>query len=246
MVTVKRSRNQVNLRMGNYAIIPDGMSIKENVAAVRKRIAAAAERAGREAAQVKLVAAIKYVPLDAIFRALEAGITDLAESRAQEAAERNEAIRARFPKTTFHFIGHLQRNKVGQAVKLFDIIQSVDSERLAREIDRQAGAEKKIMPVLVEVNVSGEQSKFGVPVTAARELIEQITALPNLKLEGLMTMAPIGDARPSFAGLRSFRDSLQLSKADLTCLSMGMSADFETAIAEGSTLVRIGRAIFSA
>ncbi|MCU0640778.1 MAG: YggS family pyridoxal phosphate-dependent enzyme [Candidatus Margulisbacteria bacterium] len=211
------------------------MSIKENIAAVRARL-----RPG-----VKLVAVIKNVPLDDIYRALDAGLTDVAENRVQEAAERAGLIRAKFPGTTIHFIGHLQTNKVGQAVNLFDIIQSLDSERLARELDKKAGAAEKIMPVLIEVNVSGEASKQGVPVSAAAGLIRSVAALKNLKIGGLMTMAEVGNAEPSFKGLRTFRDSLNMPGVDLSCLSMGMSDDFEAAVAAGSTLVRIGRAIFS-
>jgi hypothetical protein len=211
------------------------VSIKENIAAVRARL-----RPG-----VKLVAVIKNVPLDDIYRALDAGLTDVAENRVQEAAERAGLIRAKFPGTTIHFIGHLQTNKVGQAVNLFDIIQSLDSERLARELDKKAGAAEKIMPVLIEVNVSGEASKQGVPVSAAAGLIRSVAALKNLKIGGLMTMAEVGNAEPSFKGLRTFRDSLNMPGVDLSCLSMGMSDDFEAAVAAGSTLVRIGRAIFS-
>jgi len=220
------------------------VSIKENIGKVRARIAAAAEKAGRDPAAVKLVAVVKHVPLDDVYRALEAGITDLGENRVQEAAERCRAIREKFPGTTLHFIGHLQRNKVGQALELFDIIQSVDSERLAAALDEKAGAAGRIVPVLIEINVSGEASKFGVSGAAAAGLVRSVAGLKNLKIKGLMTMAPIGDARPSFQGLRTFRDSLHLTDVDLTCLSMGMSADFEAAIAEGSTLVRIGQAIF--
>jgi PLP dependent protein len=211
------------------------VSIKENIARVRARLGSA---------DVKLVAVIKNVPLADVYEALAAGITDVAENRVQEAAARAHLIREKFPGTIIHFIGHLQRNKVGQAVDLFDIIQTVDSERLAAALDAKAGAAGKIMPVLIEVNVSGEASKSGVPGAAAADLVQSVAGLKNLKVKGLMTMAPIGKARPSFQGLRSLRDSLHLPGVDLSVLSMGMSDDFTVAIEEGSNLVRIGRAIF--
>jgi pyridoxal phosphate enzyme (YggS family) len=211
------------------------VSIKENIARVRERIGSA---------DVKLVAAIKNVPLADVYQALEAGITDVAENRVQEAAERATLIREKFPGTIIHFIGHLQRNKVGQAVALFDIIQSVDSERLAAALDDKAGAAGKIMPVLIEVNVAGEASKYGVPSAAAADLIRSVSGLKNLKIKGLMTMAPIGKAGPCFQSLKVFRASVHLPNVDLSCLSMGMSDDLEAAIAAGSNLVRIGRAIF--
>ena len=211
------------------------MSIKDNIARVRARIGVPG---------VKLVAVIKNIALDDVYRALEAGVTDLAENRVQEAVGRVGLIREKFPGTTIHFIGHLQRNKVGQAVELFDIIQTVDSERLVLALDAKAGAAGKTMPVLIEVNVSGEASKYGIPRVAAAGLIRSVAGLKNLKLKGLMTMAPSGNAGPSFQGLKDFRDSIHLSDVDLSCLSMGMSDDFEIAIAHGSNLVRIGRAIF--
>jgi pyridoxal phosphate enzyme (YggS family) len=211
---------------------------------VRARIAAAAEIAGRDPASIRLVAVIKNVPLELVYEALAAGVTDLGENRVQEAAERHAAIRARFPQTAIHFIGHLQRNKVGQAVELFDIIQSVDSERLAAALDEKAGQAGRTVPVLLEVNVSGEAGKYGVTVSAAESLIRSVSGLKNLKIKGLMTMAPIGNAGPTFQGLKSFRDSLHIPDVDLSVLSMGMSDDFEAAIAAGSNLVRIGRVIF--
>jgi PLP dependent protein len=213
------------------------VSIKENVANIRERIARAAERAGRDPAAIKLVAVIKNVPLERVFEAIEAGVTDLGENRVQEAAARYQAIKEKYPAVTRHFIGHLQRNKVGQALNMFDIIQSVDSERLAEEIDRSAA---RPVPVLIEVNTSGEAAKFGAAPDKTLELVRAVAVLTKIKVLGLMTIGPLaGAARPAFRQLRELRD-----RAGLQSLSMGMTGDFETAIEEGADLVRIGRGIF--
>ncbi|HVN67651.1 MAG TPA: YggS family pyridoxal phosphate-dependent enzyme [Candidatus Sulfotelmatobacter sp.] len=213
------------------------MSIKENVANIRERISAAAERAGRDPAAVKIVAVVKNVPLEKIYEALEAGVTDIGENRVQEAAARYQAIKEKYPAVTRHFIGHLQRNKVGQALNMFDIIQSVDSERLAEEIDRAA---VQPVPVLIEVNTSGEPAKFGSEPDKTLELVRAVSALAKVKVLGLMTVGPLaGEVRPAFRKLRELREL-----AGLRYLSMGMTGDFETAIEEGADLVRIGRGIF--
>ena len=218
------------------------MSIKENIAKVRARIAAAAQRAGRDPAEIKLVAVVKNVPLEQIFAALDAGLTEIGENRVQQAAGRVKTIREKYPNTVVHMIGHLQRNKVRQALDTFDIIQSLDSERLARELSEKTG--KRIVPVLIEVNVSGEASKYGLPAAGVSGLIAAISGFKNLKIEGFMTIAPLtGDprtVRPYFHQLKQ----ISAKFPHFNTLSMGMSDDFEAAIAEGATLVRIGRAIF--
>lgn len=221
------------------------MSIKENIGQVRRRIETAARGAGRDPAEIKLVAVVKNVPTEGIFQAVEAGITDLGENRIQEAQSRHAQIAARCPGLAFHLIGHLQRNKVRQALDMFAIIHSLDSERLAREIDRCAD---RPVPVLIEVNTSGEESKFGTEPDQAVELARSASLLKNIKIQGLMTIGPLaGDPRPGFRCLRELRDQiagLRLPNIEMKYLSMGMSGDFEEAIAEGSNLLRIGRGIF--
>ncbi len=221
------------------------MSIKENLGLIRRRIESAARAAGRDPREVKLVGVIKNVPLSGIFEAVEAGLADLGENRVQEAQSRHREIAARYPGLTFHLIGHLQRNKVRQALDMFAIIQSLDSERLAREIDRLA---VKPVPVLIEVNTSGETSKFGIELNQAVELVRTASQLKNIKIQGLMTIGPLaGDPRPGFRSLKELRDEIagaSLPNVEMKYLSMGMSGDFEEAIAEGSNLLRIGRGIF--
>jgi len=224
------------------------MSVKDNLQKVLARIASAAERVGRDPKEIKLVAVIKNVPDDRVFEALAAGVTDLGESRVQEAKARAERLKASFPGVTYHMVGHLQRNKVGQALALFDIIQSVDSQQLLEEINRRA---KSPIPILVEVNTSGEPTKFGVKVEKVEELVRFASSCDKIKVEGLMTIGPLVDnpekARPCFKKLRELRDkisAMNLPQVSMSCLSMGMTDDFEVAIEEGSTMVRIGRAIF--
>ena len=212
---------------------------------ILSRIKSAAARAGRKHEDIKLVAVIKNIPNQLVFQALESGITDIGENRVQEASERWPAIKARFPKVTSHFIGHLQRNKVGQALDLFDIIQSIDSGRLIEEIDRRA---VKPVPILIEVNTSGEISKFGIEPDKTLELVKFASSFEKIQVRGLMTIGPLGrDPRPSFRQLRELREGiteLALPQVEMQFLSMGMSDDFEVAIEEGANLVRIGRAIF--
>ncbi len=221
------------------------MSIKENLQQVSERIARAAARSGRRAEEIALVAVTKNVPIGTIEEAIGAGVTAIGENRVQEAAPKISALRPRYPGVTWHMIGHLQRNKVGQALALFDIIHSVDSQRLAEEIDRQA---QQPVPILIEVNTSGEISKFGVGFDEAIALVRSLSGLRNLKIEGLMTVGPLsGDARGAFARLRELKERINragLPRTQMRFLSMGMSDDFEVAIEEGSNLVRIGRALF--
>jgi pyridoxal phosphate enzyme (YggS family) len=223
----------------------DKVSIKENIDLVRRRIEAAARGVGRDPGEIKLVAVIKNVPAAGVFQALEAGLTELGENRIQEALDRDQKIKAKYPAANFHLIGHLQRNKVRQALDMFAIIHSLDSERLAREIDRCAA---KPVPVLIEVNTSGETSKFGVEPDLAVELVRSASSLGKIKIQGLMTIGPLaGDPRPCFRSLRELSDliaGLGLPGVEMKYLSMGMSGDFETAVEEGGNLLRIGRGIF--
>jgi pyridoxal phosphate enzyme (YggS family) len=216
---------------------------------VRSRIAAAERRAGRAPGTVTLVGVVKTVPSEVVRQAIALGLADLGENRVQEAdghVERLGRAAARW-----HMIGHLQRNKAARAVALFDRVHGVDDLELARTLSRRAEEAGRRLPVLVEVNVSGEASKFGVAPEALEPLLEAVAVLPGLALDGLMTVgAPVerpGDARPGFARLRELRDGARARLGlRLPQLSMGMSGDFEVAVEEGSTLVRVGSAIFGA
>jgi len=232
------------------------MSLEANIARVRERIAAAARRAGRDPGEITLVAVTKTVPAHRVREAWELGITDFGENRVQEAVAKiplvipeGEEILNR-PPLRWHMIGHLQRNKVRHVIPLFDIIHSVDSVRLAREIDRRAGRAEKVMPVLLEVNVAGEATKYGFTPEGVVAAVEEIRQFPHLEIHGLMTVAPIAEdpeeVRPHFRHLRELRDELarRFPSIDWHHLSMGMTDDFEVAIEEGATMVRIGRAIF--
>lgn len=235
------------------------MSIADNLAAVRERVAAAARRAGRDPAAITLVAVTKTHPPELVAEAIAAGAADLGENRVQEAAAKIAALGDQRQALRWHLIGHLQRNKARLAAELFDLVHSVDSLRLAEALARQLPP-GRALPVLLQVNVSGEASKEGFDLAGGLENrqalaallpeVEHIVALPGLAVRGLMTIAPIvGDpeqARPIFRRLRELRDELarRLPQARWDELSMGMTDDFEAAIAEGATIVRVGRAIF--
>ena len=210
--------------------------VKENLEQVRSRIAAAAKRAGRDPAGVRLIAVTKGVAAPYIEEATACGIQDVGENRVQEAQEKQSAVGR---KIRWHLIGHLQRNKVKQALELFDLIHSVDSLELVAALDR---IERKV-PVMVQVNVSGEATKHGCSPDETAKLVEAVQASDNLECQGLMMMAPYSDdpesARPFFRRLRELADRMKLKE-----LSMGMSSDFEVAVEEGATMVRIGTAIF--
>ena len=220
------------------------MSIADNAAALRARIEAAAARANREASAVRLVGASalsKGVSDAAVLEALAAGVSDFGENWLQEAEDRIERLAAQVEgRATWHFIGHVQRNKAPGVLSAFDIIHSVDSLRLAERLSERAEHRARI---LLEVNVAGEASKYGFMPSEVAESVTAISRLPNLELAGLMTMAPqvadVQDTRPVFRTLR------ELANANgLTELSMGMTEDFEVAVEEGATMVRIGRALF--
>lgn len=223
-------------------------NIAQQLAAVREEIDAAALRAGREPEDVRLVAVSKTHPASAVEAAAAAGQLVFGESRVQEAREK---IPACPPGLEWHFIGHLQRNKVRQALPLFSFFHSIDSAALAEAIDRIAGETGREVEGLLEANVSGEETKHGFSPDRLREQFAALARLPHLRIRGLMTMAPYGehpeDARPFFRALRELRDELQAKHGHpLPDLSMGMSGDFAPAIGEGATLVRIGSSIFGA
>lgn len=225
-------------------------SIAENIKVVRERMESACRRAGRNPSEIKLVAVSKTVDINRIREAVLSGISIIGENRVQEAREKIEEFNRlqtsdfRLQTVSWHMVGHLQTNKAKTAVMLFDLIHSVDSLHLAEEIDRQAGKVGKIQKVLLEVNLAGEETKHGIPKEDAIDLLKEISKLNNISVEGLMTIPPFTEdpeeARPYFKELRELRDRTN----GLRELSMGMSNDFEIAIEEGATIVRIGTAIF--
>jgi pyridoxal phosphate enzyme (YggS family) len=221
--------------------------ISSNINIIKQRIATAAKRAERDPLSIKLMAVTKTVPPERISKAIEAGLTILGENYVQEAKDKIAAIGNH---AQWHMIGHLQTNKAKYAVKLFDCIHSVDRLELAQELDKRAGQINRKLNVLIEVN-SGEESKSGIEKTQALELVRQVAHLPNLTLRGLMTMAPYSDnpenSRPYFKALRDLREDIDragIAGISMEELSMGMTDDFEVAIEEGATIIRIGRAIF--
>lgn len=223
----------------------DDRSVADRVAAVRARIAAACERAGRDPASVRLVAATKTVPPERICEALAAGVRDVGENRVQEAAAKRDRVRG---EATWHLIGHLQRNKAGRAATLFDMVQSLDGFGVARTLAERRPPEADPLGVLVEVELTGLPRRTGVPEDGVADVVRVAADLPRLRVLGLMAMATPGDpedARAVFRRLRALRDRLRDRLAlPLPELSMGMSDDLEVAVEEGATMVRVGRAIF--
>jgi pyridoxal phosphate enzyme (YggS family) len=216
-------------------------TVSERLSAVRERIAAACGRAGRSPEEVTLVAISKGFPAAAVREAAALGVRDFGENRVQEAQAKLPELADLSPRPTWHMVGHLQTNKVKTAVGLFDIIQSVDSLHLAEAINGRAPHDR--VPVLLEVNVSGEAAKYGFSVEELPAAAESARRLPNLDVRGLMTVAPLMDdaeeARPVFRRLRQLAGELGLAE-----MSMGMTDDLEVAVEEGATIVRVGRAIF--
>jgi pyridoxal phosphate enzyme (YggS family) len=223
--------------------------LTDRLESVLKRIRAAATGCGRDPESVHLVAVSKTIPSDIVAQAVEAGVDTLGENYVQEARQKIETL-SDLP-VSWHYIGHLQSNKAKYAVKLFDLIHSVDSFKLARELNKQAAKIDKIQQILIQVNIAEEKSKSGVSEQDTIDLIEDVRQLTNLSIRGLMTMPPYFNApekvRPFFAALRNLRDrinDLALENVSMAELSMGMTGDFEAAIEEGATLVRVGTAIF--
>ncbi len=228
------------------------MSIADNIAQVRERIAAAAARVGRDPHSITLMAVSKTVEPERIRQAIESGVRVLGENRVQE-------FESKFPRpddrrdAEWHLIGHLQSNKARKAVELFDAIDSLESVRLAEKLNQAAEAMGKVLPVLIEINVGGEESKTGIPLDSP-DLDGLLHAMPrfeHLQVRGLMAVPPFTPhpeaARPYFRLLRDLRDAIaarRLPRIQMDALSLGMSHDFEVAIEEGSTCVRVGTAIF--
>lgn len=228
----------------------DGLSkrISDNLNRVRQRMAAAAERAGRSVDSIRLLGVTKYASLEETRALFAAGCHDLAESRPQDLWDKAKELID--PDLRWHFIGHLQRNKVRRTLPWLHLIHSLDSQRLLQELESEAGRSGLRIKVLLEVNISGDPNKTGIAPNEVKSLVEQVLGSLHVELRGLMGMAGLGtdndSARSCFDRLRELRDDLQTQypEANLSELSMGMSGDYESAIAAGSTMVRIGSALF--
>ncbi len=233
--------------------------IRKNLERIREDIAAGCAKAGRSAEDVWIIAVTKSVDFETIRNTLDAGLTDFGESRPQQLAARAEQLDAHLQRrrgeapgpVRWHQVGHVQRNKVKQILGVAELIHSLDSLRLAEEIDRRAERADAVAQVLLEVNCSEEQQKHGCAVGAATHLAEMVCSLKHLRLMGLMTMAPLADdpeqARPSFVRLRELFEEIRhegIGGEDFRHLSMGMSQDYRIAVEEGATMVRIGTALF--
>jgi len=222
------------------------MSVLENILDIKQKIAAAAEKSGRKAEDITLLAVTKTKPVSLIKEAVDAGLSELGENRVQELMEKYPELEG----VKWHLIGHLQTNKVKYIVDKVSLIHSVDSLRLAEEINKRAASP---VDILVEVNIGGEEQKYGVAPEAAEELIRDISVLPNVRVRGLMTVAPIMDSRDELKLLfRKMKELFvdisekRIDNVNMEILSMGMTDDYEPAIEEGSNLVRIGTGIFGA
>jgi len=220
--------------------------VSENLAKVRQRIAAACERGGRDPEEVKIVAVTKTHPVEVVREAIAASINIIGENRVQEAEAKYKKIDADIE---WHLVGHLQRNKVRKALSIFSMIHSLDSLRLAAEIEKESTKLDKLTPCLIEVNTSAEETKFGVAPDELAGLVAEVLNLEHIKLVGLMTIGPLTQnkdrIRRSFVLLRELRDRAEsVFGCYLPHLSMGMSEDFEIAVQEGATMLRLGRVLF--
>jgi PLP dependent protein len=225
------------------------IDVGANYRAIVERIAVAAAKVGRDAREVRLLAASKSQPVDSIRAALAAGVALVGENYVQEAEEKK--IQLAEAKVEWHMIGHLQRNKAKLAMELFDVVESLDNFALAQELDKAAAKRSKIVRALIEVNLAGEESKTGIAKGEVAGLLEKISGLAHVRVQGLMTVPPFREnpeeVRLYFRELRELRDSLNslhLPNVRLNELSMGMTHDFIVAIEEGATIVRVGTALF--
>ncbi|NWF76737.1 MAG: YggS family pyridoxal phosphate-dependent enzyme [Nitrospirae bacterium] len=234
---------EINPQKGNLQLL-------ENIKNIYRKISSAAIRSGRSPFDVQLIAVTKTVPVERIREAVELGLRDFGENRVQEAKEKISNLKSKIlnENIKWHLIGHLQKNKVKTAVQLFDLIHSLDSFELANLINKYAEKEEKIQRVLIQVKLSEEATKHGVAKEELMRLIETVSKMKNIKLEGLMTMPPFFEdpekARPFFKKLCELRDEVEQKGYKIKELSIGMTNDFEIAILEGATMVRIGTGIF--
>ncbi|MBW2600251.1 MAG: YggS family pyridoxal phosphate-dependent enzyme [Deltaproteobacteria bacterium] len=224
--------------------------IEDNIREIRGNIAEAATKSGRSPSEIRLMAVTKTVDDDRILEAIGAGVDIMGENYIQEAKRKIEKMDV---DVKWHMIGHLQSNKAKYAVRLFDMVHSVDRISLAAELDKRSASAGRVTNILVEVNVSGEESKNGVGLNEAINLVREVSLFDNLSIRGLMTMPPWfddpEDARPYFVALRELRDKIiveDMKGVEMRELSMGMSGDYGVAVEEGATIVRIGTAIFGA
>lgn len=238
--------NEINTQTENLHL-----QLLENIKNIYRKISSAAIRSGRSPFDVQLIAVTKTVPVERIREAVELGLRDFGENRVQEAKEKISNLKSKISNENikWHLIGHLQKNKVKTAVQLFDLIHSLDSCELANLINKCAEKVEKIQRVLIQVKLSEEATKHGVAKEELMGLIETVSKMKNIKLEGLMTMPPFFESpekvRPFFKKLRELRDEVEQKGFQLPELSMGMTNDFEVAILEGATMVRIGTGIFA-
>lgn len=222
--------------------------IEENLRSVRERIDAACQRSRRDPAEIRLIAVTKTFPADTVNRAAALGLHDVGENRVQELREKADAVT--FP-VRWHLIGHLQSNKAKVAARLCSVIHSVDSLNLAQKLSRELESLDRDIEALIQVNIGSEEQKSGVSMASAPALAREIATLPRIRLVGLMTIPPVADpdhTRRYFAEMRTLRDRIRddMKDENFRELSMGMTDDFEVAIEEGSTMIRVGRAIFGA
>ena len=224
--------------------------IKENINDVKDQIARAAIKSGRQFEDITLVAVTKTLPIDVINAAMTYGITDIGENKVQEVMDKYDHI---LNEPKWHLIGHLQTNKVKYITDKVSLIHSVDSLKLAEEISKRCEKIEKVMDILIQINVAEESTKFGIQTDEIFELVEQISLLPNVRIKGLMTIAPFVDdetaLRKYFSEMKDIFETLKktmYNRADMTYLSMGMTNDYEVAIEEGANMVRIGTGIFGA
>ncbi len=227
--------------------------IKDNVLRIKERISSICQRLGRNPQDIILVGVTKFAPIEKIEEVIAAGISHIAENKLQEVQKKYPFLKTDGKPVTRHMIGHLQTNKVKDALKHFDLIQSVDSLKLAEEIEKQAGKINRVADILVQINTAAEEQKFGAGKDEAMQLIEEILNLSHVKVLGLMAMAPLTAdekvVRKTFSDLREIKNKAAVQfqghpSMGLKYLSMGMSGDFEIALEEGSNMVRIGSAIF--
>jgi len=223
-------------------------TIKNNLEIINEKIKKAASRANRNSEEIKLVAVTKTATIEQIIEAISAGVKIIGENKVQEAKEKYQILSADIE---WHLVGHLQTNKVKYAIEIFDLIHSVDSIKLAEEIDRRSQQFGMITNVLVEVNVSGEETKYGIKPEEVEPFLKEISEFSRIKVRGLMTITPIAEdkeeVRPYFRKLRELSEEIKsknLKNVKMDYLSMGMTEDFEVAIEEGANMVRIGRGIF--
>lgn len=224
--------------------------LKDNFDSVEKKVTEACKRAGRDRSEVTLIAVSKTKPVDMLREVYDAGARDFGENKVQEICEKYDQLPSDIK---WHMIGHLQRNKVRQVIDKAAMIHSVDSYRLAQEISVQAQKKGLTMPILIEVNIAGEESKFGISAEDTIQLVEEISMLPNLKIMGLMTIAPyVVDAEENRLYFRQIKQlsvdikNKNIDNVTMDVLSMGMTGDYEVAIEEGATMVRVGTGIFGA